>query len=97
MKKQDKYYLIIICENGRTTVHRCETESEKTQWLFDYFTIGDEKWFAYALFEQSIEKEFSKFVKKFIKPINKSDLQTFNIRKGKQIIIQAKNKEKVGK
>lgn len=97
MKKQDKYYLINLCHNGMITTIRCETKKEKDKWLYDHFTVGNEKWWAWEQFQESYEKTFDKFVKKLIKKEHNSRFQTFALDIGEYIIIQEKNKEKVGK
>ena len=92
MKKQKSYYLINVCHGGTADIIRCETKKEKNKWLFNYFTTGEEKMWAWEKYKQSHQTDFHKFVKKLLKESEKQTVQSFLIRKGKVIIIQEKNK-----
>lgn len=92
-KKENHYYLINICENGKVTTIRCETFKEKELWLIHYFAT-EEQWWAWEKYTQwaggSIT--FEKFVTTLAKKGAGLNSQIFNIRKGKSLIIQRKEK-----
>lgn len=91
-KKIKKYYLINICHNGKLDIIRCETKKEKWKWLFDYFTTGEEKWWAWKEYQAhgAGNYTFEDFVKHLIKQYSGS-IYSIPIRKGKIIVIQEKN------
>lgn len=93
-KRKKYYYVINICENGRLTTVRCETLKEKELWLIDYFTT-EEKWWAWEKYSQWAGGTitFEKFVKILAKKGAGLNSQIFNIRKGKSLIIQRKEKQ----
>lgn len=91
-RKQKTYYLIHICHNGKLDTIRCETRKEKRKWLFDYFTTGEEKRWAWEKYQAygTSKYAFEDFVKYFIKQ-EKGAIYTIPIRKSKVIVIQEKN------
>ena len=92
-KKENNYYLINICENGKVTTIRCETFKEKELWLIHYFAT-EERWWAWEKYSQWAGGTitFEKFVKTLAKKGAGLNSQIFNIRKGKSLIIQRKEK-----
>lgn len=93
-KKENKYYLINICESGKITTVRCETFKEKELWLINFFAT-EEKWWAFEKYEQwaggSIT--FEKFLKTLVRKNAGLSNQIFHIRKGKSVVVQAKEKQ----
>ena len=96
MKNVQKKKILLcnnICENGRLTTVRCETFKEKELWLIDYFTT-EEKWWTWEKYSQWAGGTitFGKFVKTLVRKNANSTHQFFNIRQGKTIIVQIKEK-----
>ena len=89
-------YEIVICNQGKVESYSFNSEKQRRKWLFDYFTIGEEKNWAWEKYEQaiplSVNVSFEKYVKLMIK--HKFTLKIFRIRPHKHIILRTKEVEK---
>lgn len=93
-KKVEKKYEINIVINRTITVVLCNSFKEKETWLFDYFTIGEEKWWAWKEYETygNPNMPFEEWVAKILIRKNAGcRIQAFQIRPHKNIIIREKN------
>ena len=98
-----KYYTVskIVDFNEKIIFQGSKRKLEK--WLYDYFTIGEEKWWAWNRFNQLITNPnitFEKYVQLLSKQRKEfGSIRTIRIRKGEMLLIREheKNIKKVGK
>ena len=98
-----KYYTVSKVVDFHEEIIFQGSKCKLEKWLYDYFTIGEEKWWAWNRFNQLIENPnitFEKYVQLLSKQRKEfGTIRTIRIRKGKMLLIREheKNIKKVGK
>ena len=98
-----KYYTVSKVVDYHEEIIFQGSKRKLEKWLYDYFTIGEEKWWAWNRFNQLIESPnitFEKYVLLLSKQRKEfGTIRTIRIRKGKMLLIREheKNIKKVGK
>lgn len=98
-----KYYTVSKVVNDYEEIIFQGSKRKLEKWLYDYFTIGEERWWAWNRFNQLIKNPnitFEKYVQLLSRQSKEfGTIRTIRIRKGKILVIKEheKNIKKVGK